>query len=102
MRQSIVIICMSMLAVSGCMRTPDSPAPERVAPSVAATLIVPDAALPKPLVLVAYGDTRFTDPAEIRASSPAARQALVAKVAAEEPAAIFVNGDITLHGVSAD
>jgi hypothetical protein len=29
-------------------------------------LIVPDAALPKPLVLVAYGDTRFTDPAADR------------------------------------
>jgi acid phosphatase type 7 len=98
----IVIISMSILAVPGCMRTPGLSAPEPIAPAVAATLIVPDAALPKPLVLVAYGDMRFTDPAETRASNPAARQALVAKVAAEEPAAIFVNGDVTWHGVSAD
>jgi hypothetical protein len=72
-------------------------------PSEAATTFqVPDSALPDPLVLVAYGDTRFTASGETAASSPAARRALVAKIAAENPAAIFINGDLTFHGIGAD
>jgi hypothetical protein len=68
-----------------------------------ATIVVgPDAALPDPLVLVAYGDMRFTDAAETRATNPAARQALVAKIASENPAALFINGDIPWHGIDAD
>src|SRR5271168_930380 len=68
----------------------------------AATFNVPDAELPVPLVLVAYGDMRFTNPGETQASSPGVRQALVAKVAAENPAAIFINGDLPWHGVAQD
>ena len=60
------------------------------------------AELPARLVLVAYGDMRFTDTAETASSNPAARQALVAKIAAEKPAAIFINGDITWHGIDSD
>jgi hypothetical protein len=101
MRRALVVIGLSVSAVFGCMRERASMVPVRMSPSVA-TFTVPEAALPKPLVLVAYGDMRFTDPAETHASNPAARQALVAKIAAEEPAAIFVNGDLTWHGVSAD
>jgi hypothetical protein len=67
-----------------------------------ATFSVPDRELPRPLVLVAYGDTRFTDASETNASNPAARQALVAKIAAERPAALFINGDLPWHGVAAD
>ena len=68
----------------------------------AATFQIPDSALPVPLVLVAYGDTRFTAAGETAASSPTARRALVAKIAAENPAALFINGDLTYHGVAAD
>jgi hypothetical protein len=66
------------------------------------TFSVADASLPAPLVMIAYGDTRFTDPHETEATSPAARQALVAQVAAERPAALFLNGDIPWHGKAAD
>jgi hypothetical protein len=68
----------------------------------AATFTVPDSALPEPLVLVAYGDTRFTDAGDTAASSPGVRRALVAKIAAENPAAIFINGDLPYHGIAAD
>jgi acid phosphatase type 7 len=68
----------------------------------AATFQIPDAALHDPLVLVAYGDIRFTTTAETAASSPAVRRALVAKIAAENPAAIFINGDLPFHGITAD
>jgi acid phosphatase type 7 len=73
------------------------------APAGAATTFqIPDSALPEPLILVAYGDIRFTDSSETAASSPSARRALIAKIAAENPSAIFINGDLPYHGVAAD
>jgi hypothetical protein len=72
------------------------------AQTAAPTFSVADADLPQPLVLIAYGDMRFTDPGETTASSPPARRALVARVAAEKPAAIFLNGDVPWHGIAAD
>jgi acid phosphatase type 7 len=68
----------------------------------AATFNVPASDLPDPLVLIAYGDMRFTQSFETAASSPNARQALVARIAGENPAAIFINGDLTWHGVAGD
>jgi hypothetical protein len=67
-----------------------------------ATFTVPDSALPETLVLIACGDTRFTDAGETAASSPSVRRALVTKIAAENPAAIFINGDLPYHGIAAD
>jgi hypothetical protein len=77
-------------------------APLHAAPQVPVTFSVPDAELPDPLVLIAYGDMRFTQTTETGATNPGARQALVAKVAAENPSAMFLNGDIPWHGVDAD
>src|SRR5450755_2794163 len=72
-------------------------------PAIAATTFgIADSDLPDPLVLIAYGDTRFTEASETAASSPTARRALVAKIAAENPAAIFINGDLPYHGIAAD
>jgi hypothetical protein len=68
----------------------------------AATFSVSDTELPDPLVLIALGDIRFTQSGETRASSPKVRRALVAKIAAENPAAIFINGDLPYHGIAAD
>jgi acid phosphatase type 7 len=68
----------------------------------ATTFSVPDLGLPDPLVFIAYGDIRFTNPSETAASSPAARQALIAKIAEESPAAIFINGDVPWHGIAED
>lgn len=70
--------------------------------SAATTFQIPDSALPVPLVWIAYGDTRFTADSETAASSPTARRALVAKIAAEKPAAIFINGDLPFRGIDAD
>jgi acid phosphatase type 7 len=66
------------------------------------TQAIADADLPDPLVFVAYGDMRFTNRGETHASSPLARQALVEKIAADKPAAIFINGDIPWHGIADD
>jgi hypothetical protein len=70
--------------------------------AAASTVQIPDSELPTPLVLVAYGDIRFTDNRETSASSPNARRALVEKIAAENPAAVFINGDLPFHGIAAD
>jgi hypothetical protein len=62
------------------------------------TFTVDEAALHKPVTLIAYGDMRFTDPANHDATSPAARQALVARIAGEKPDVILLNGDVPWHG----
>jgi hypothetical protein len=71
-------------------------------PQAITTFTVPAENLPDPLVLVAYGDMRFTETTETGAANPGARQALVAKIADEKPAAIFINGDIPWHGIATD
>jgi hypothetical protein len=72
------------------------------APRSPPTFVVPDRMLPAQPVLVAYGDTRFTGTTQTGASNPQARHALVAKIAGENPAAVFINGDITWHGIDSD
>ena len=54
--------------------------------------------LASPTTIVAYGDVRFTDPANIRSTNPKVRHWLVEKIASEKPAAIVVNGDLPLAG----
>ena len=48
--------------------------------------------------LIAYGDTRFTDPAERTESNPVARQALVHRIAEEKPGVLLIGGDLPFHG----
>ena len=52
--------------------------------------------------LIAYGDMRFTDPANTTDSNPKARQALVAKIAAEKPDLLLLSGDVPFHGGDAN
>jgi hypothetical protein len=94
---SLILIAAAYISAANFAATVDCPAQ-----TAAPTFRIPDAELPKPLVLIAYGDMRFTDPKETSASSPPARRALVARVAAEKPAAIFLNGDVPWHGHAAD
>src|ERR1044071_9414609 len=53
---------------------------------------------PSPLVIVAYGDTRFTERSNTTATNPRARTALVERIDAEHPDAILVSGDLPWHG----
>jgi hypothetical protein len=100
MRASLLIVLLSFAASSRALHAESAPA--ATAFPAATTFNVPEATLPDPLVLVAYGDMRFTAPSETGATNPGARQALVAKIAEENPAAIFINGDIPWHGVAED
>ena len=57
--------------------------------------------LKTPLRFVAYGDTRFTDPANTKDTNPEVRQELVRAIAKAHPAFISFGGDIPLDGSSA-
>ncbi len=59
---------------------------------------VASSSLPEPLKLIDYGDMRFTDTSEKKASNPKVRQWLVDRVAAEHPAAVMLSGDVPWHG----
>jgi hypothetical protein len=62
------------------------------------TFQIADNQLPSPLTLIAYGDQRFTDPANTTQTNPRIRQWLVKQIAAEHPAAVIMNGDVPLAG----
>lgn len=51
-----------------------------------------------PLKLVAYGDMRFTDPANTYDTNPRVRKYLVDQIARERPDALFVSGDLPFQG----
>jgi len=56
----------------------------------------------KAVTLIAYGDTRFTDPSNLTATSPLARAALIARIGEERPDAILISGDLPWHGGEKD
>jgi acid phosphatase type 7 len=62
------------------------------------TFVVREIDLQKPTTVIAYGDMRFTDASNVKATNTPARRALVARVAQERPAAVLLNGDLTMHG----
>lgn len=62
------------------------------------TFTLTDDRLPSPLMAIAYGDQRFTDPANTKQTDPVMRQWLVKQIAAERPAAVIMNGDVPLAG----
>jgi hypothetical protein len=71
------------------MLLPDSPKP---------TFALDDAALKKPVTLIAYGDMRFTSIREKVASDPKVRMELVRRIAEKRPDVLLLNGDVVWHG----
>src|SRR5262245_46516822 len=51
-----------------------------------------------PVTVIAYGDTRFTEPSNVTATSPRARGALIARIVQERPDAVLISGDVPWHG----
>lgn len=51
-----------------------------------------------PWTVIAYGDMRFTDPANTKVTDPVARRALVKKIAEEKPDALLLSGDVPYSG----
>ena len=84
---------LAALLVSAC-----APLSHTARQGQAPLITVADRDLPQPLTFIAYGDMRFTPTTETRASSPTVRQALVARIAQEKPAALLLSGDLPYHG----
>jgi hypothetical protein len=68
------------------------------APAVGPDFRLSDSDLPHPLRIIVYGDMRFTDPSQTRATNPKVRRWLVDQVAAEKPDAVLLSGDVPWHG----
>jgi 3',5'-cyclic AMP phosphodiesterase CpdA len=67
------------------------------------TFVVPAKDIPAKWTVIAYGDTRFTNPANTEVTNPKVRRWLVDKIASEHPDALLVSGDLPYNGsVSAD
>ena len=66
------------------------------------TLQVPQSELHEIPVLVAYGDTRFTNTSEHGASNPKVRKWIVDQIAEEKPDAVLMSGDLPWHGTVAN
>lgn len=62
------------------------------------TFTIPQAALRKPVKVIAYGDMRFTDPKEKTATDPKIRMEIVRRVAELRPDVLLLEGDIPYHG----
>jgi hypothetical protein len=71
------------------------------APAGAPDFRVSDRDLSHPLRIIAYGDMRFTNPSETRATNPKVRRWLVDQIAAEKPDAVLLSGDVPWHGSNA-
>lgn len=88
----------SMCALLGLLALcPPAPAAEPEAPPHFEVPVAKDGGT---LTFLVYGDTRFTQREGVANST--ARRALVSRMAAENPAAILVGGDLVFQGVTAD
>jgi hypothetical protein len=72
--------------------------PPQTPPMIGPSFTVPGIAPGEAMKLVAYGDTRFTDPSNMGDTSPKVRRFLVKQIAAEKPLAIFETGDTPFVG----
>jgi hypothetical protein len=88
MRVLIKISALALLQVHAVATLADSP------PLLGVAVADPRA----PLTFIAYGDTRFTQRDGV--ANAVARRALVAKMAGDMPAAIFIGGDLVYEGAN--
>jgi len=67
-------------------------------PGANPTLVFSQFAPGERLHLVAYGDTRFTDPSETAATNPRIRKWLAGRIAEEHPQVVLITGDTPYYG----
>src|ERR1035437_2210362 len=94
---SVFLACFS-IAASPLAQTAASLPTNQLISEPGAAFRIADSELSSPTTIIAYGDTRFTDPANVRSTNPKVRRWLVQKIAGEKPAAIVINGDLPLAG----
>jgi acid phosphatase type 7 len=95
------LCCTIICALLGCVAAaiPAKPASAN-APDRNPTLVFPQFVTGQPIRLVAYGDTRFTDPAVTSGTNPRVRKWLADRIADEHPDALLLTGDTPFTGSS--
>jgi acid phosphatase type 7 len=93
------LCCTIICALLGCVAAaiPAKPASAN-APDRNPTLVFPQFVTGQPIRLVAYGDTRFTDPAVTSGTNPRVRKWLADRIADEHPDALLLTGDTPFTG----
>ena len=86
------------LSTVHAQRAEDDAAENGLLSSGGPTFWVSSAELPKQWTLIAYGDMRFTDPADQEVTNPKVRRWLVDRIASEHPDAVLLSGDVPYNG----
>ena len=94
----LALFCATSLGCRRAKANVDTPSETSLISGPGPTFTVPASALPAHWSVIAYGDTRFTDPANHEDTNPEARQALVARIAQQHPDALVISGDLPLDG----
>jgi len=95
-RHLLWVVTVIGLGMLGCSR-PEVPNVSR-AQADQPDFVRDDRNLSRPLRIIVYADTRFTDPHETSAANPKVRRWLVDKIAEEKPDAVLVSGDLPWRG----
>jgi hypothetical protein len=101
MKASILFILLFGAALVGLVAqapTPETLPTNQLLSEPGPTFRIADNQLPNPLTVIAYGDQRFTDPANVRQTDPRVRRWLVNQIASEHPGTLIMNGDVPLGG----
>jgi acid phosphatase type 7 len=88
-------VCLFLLSVAALPSCGASPADQPLFTSNHEALVLE---VPSQFRFVAFGDTRFHDPADTEAANAAVRQTLVKAIDEEKPAFVSIGGDIVYSG----
>lgn len=95
---SLPTICV-LVGVCACAQNHASDLPtDKLLSGPGPTFRVPQSEVDAHPTVIAYGDMRFTDPANVKSTDPRIRKWLVDKIAEEHPVAVLLNGDVPLAG----
>ena len=89
-----ILLFPCIVAFSGAAPVKNPPGPADHGP----TLVFPQFEVGQPIHLLAYGDTRFTDPAITTGTNPRIRFWLAKQIARQHPQAILLTGDTPFTG----
>jgi hypothetical protein len=98
----LLVVTSATVCLGQTKQPPAGPAGAPARVRTEATFRVSSRELHNPMTIIAYGDMRFTDPSNTTATNPGVRQALVARIAEEDPDAVLLNGDVPWRGLAGD
>ncbi|MGA2961673.1 MAG: metallophosphoesterase [Candidatus Korobacteraceae bacterium] len=94
----LFIVLFSLICVNSSWGQPPAGSPERAVVADVGAPVALEVAVNGPFQFVAYGDARFTNPANVAPSNPEVRRALVDQIASIKPSFILFSGDLVLQG----